>query len=100
MLRVVTDGGVTTRPPENVVGKPTARVLDPVRAVTGLTVIGMPIWPVTCGLQLTVMDVGDRTSLLVAWRTPEPRANPTRATDSRVVKARNIDVLFCGPLSF
>jgi hypothetical protein len=82
VLRVVVDGAVTTRPPGIVLGKPTARVEDPLRAVTGFTVTVIGAWPLIWVLQVRVLADSVNASLLAAWSAPEPMANAAKATDN------------------
>src|ERR1700693_1954559 len=90
VLSVVVDGGVTTRPPVNEPGSVTARVLVPVSAVTGFTVILTaapgPVWV----LQLKLIAVELRVSLFVACNAPEPRAITANATGNLLERTRCI----------
>jgi hypothetical protein len=59
VLSVVVLGGVTVRPPGNVLGSVTAMVCVPVSEVTGFTVTVTGVGPL-CRLQVSVLEEGVR----------------------------------------
>jgi hypothetical protein len=84
VLRVVTDGGVTTRPPVNEDGMVTTMVWPVVSVVAGFTVTVTAENPV-CRLQaalmeLMVLPLWLSASLLVACSALVPKANAANAT--------------------